>query len=323
MICRLLVLVSVVCFLGCRLRTGSALAQNASVAPQSITVNGQGGKTCQVFLHVPTKAGKFPLTFSVEGTGVYSTGITEELSPTSSYLVSESKSVVMTMDKPGIRFDSRLPSKYSIDDSIYNKYTQDDLVACGIEAMNWAMSNDRVDVSKGAVFLGHSEGSQVLSRIYEASLRKNLGWVKNIVLIELDGLPMSSWKDIINSQLGEEKKTAFWDAFSRKDDVILRKIGGDVAYAYFDNIFSQPTLTETFQSLASLDAKVPIEVFQGIEDKNTQMGPVAAFEKANAENRRDKKPALKFSARYYSADHHLNGTAVNDMIVIWLGYMTL
>lgn len=214
------------------------LSANAFATTVRTTVSGLEGKKCQVFLHLPeTVVNRLPLAWFQDGTGVYTTSRNSDLNSFADFLRSSAKAAVLTINKPGIDADDSAPSGFQVNDAVYTQHTQDDLIACAFQALEWAKDQPQVDLGKrGMSWHGHSEGAQVVIRTFDRALRDHLSWSTAITLIQLDGLPLLGWKEIVNAQLTADERTRFWAAFDAKDSAVLRSFGG-LAFAYWQ-IFS-------------------------------------------------------------------------------------
>ncbi|MFA6549291.1 MAG: hypothetical protein WCT39_05125 [Candidatus Margulisiibacteriota bacterium] len=280
------------------------LTQNIP-AGASLTCNAQIRKTDE----------NRPLVVVLNGTGRYSMANDDELPPNIAYLLSDRKISVLTIDKPGISWKD---SKIVVDEKQYNQHTQKDLVRCLVNALKWTSMQKGID--KKIYFVGHSEGAQIAVRTYESMLNSNSELAKQVVMLVLSGSPMQSWKTIIEKQLGDNKKEELWRALKNSDNNTIKGIGG-VPVAYWRDIFSTEPLADTFKKIARLSPSASFQFFHGLEDENVSVKAVQQLEKWNVAQVIGKKSSLKMSARYYLADHKLNLAAMNDSIMLLLGYM--
>jgi hypothetical protein len=282
--------------------------QGAFAQPVTYTgrVEALDGKSCQTYLHVDTETRAAPLALSLQGTGIYSTGNTARIDPALRRLVHKKRVAVVTLDKPGIAADA------SVDDDAYNRYTQEDLILCAYNALRWARETAPAPLAQDLYFSGHSEGSQVLTRLYRHLVAKEPVLASRVKMLVLSGLPMDDWRQMLDGQLGERHKARFWAGFLGRDDSILRAFGG-LTFYYLSNVFAQEPLRKTLESLWSLDVRVPLRIFQGLLDRNTPAESVKAFVEANAARRQRGEPALDLTARYYKAGHSLNSEAIRDI----------
>jgi pimeloyl-ACP methyl ester carboxylesterase len=285
------------------------------------TVAGAQANSCNVYIHTLPEATGLPLVIFLAGTGIYSTGDIVEGNPVVQTLIDQKKAVVLSIDKPGISYSENSPEHFIIDNAAYNLYTQRDLIECVINALTWASSIQFTSSLSDVYFLGHSEGTQVAIRVYQRLLAENETTAKRVKGLFLSGLVMNTWTDIINSQIIDPKQNEeFWNAYKKHDDVILRNYG-DLAYAYWQDIFSTEANQVTLQSLAQIAPGAFFEIYHGLNDENTFAKPVMEFEKWNKERRKQSLPTLSFQARYYQAGHNLNLAALNDMIFAFLAYL--
>lgn len=289
----------------------------------TITTNVRGADklTCRAHLHIPfsAKSRELPLVFSQAGTGLYETE-SEHFSPTLQYLYDKGKIAILTMDKPGIRFDPSEEEKVEVELDEFLLHTQTDLVACSINALNWAVQHDRISSKESVIMHGHSEGVQVFIRAYFQLLKENNPLHERMQLFILSGAPMMSWRTIIDVQWDETQKADFWSAFDRKDNDTLMKYG-EVPYQYWENIFIVPSLSETLRELRELNPRARFHFFHGLDDTHTPARYLREAENENIKQKRDDKPSLMMSVRYYTADHYLSIDACNDMIFTILAFI--
>lgn len=292
----------------------------AMALPVAGSVKGTSALPCATYLYLPEGKTDLPLVVTLNGTGMYSTGSAEEITPAVGYMMEkEGKVAVLTIDKPGISFNQSKDSKFDIDFAVYDLHTQRDLVSCVQNAIAWAYTQPQLKTDGNIFMVGHSEGSQVIIRVLK-SLKLNSPTIyKRVRSVFLSGLPMSGWNEIIKKQLSAEDFKKFQTALKKGDNETLRSMGG-VPAKYWQDIFSTEPLSQTLEnSTQDLDG-IDFQISQGLEDANTQAAPVLKFEKDNAKRRLEGKPSLRFTARYYNAGHGLNGAAVNDLIFALLAY---
>lgn len=286
------------------------------------TVKGTLDKTCNVYLHTMPESKDLPIVVVLAGTGIYSTGDLDETNPVVQTIVAQKKAIVISIDKPGISFSQDTEGHYLLDEAAYNRYTQRDLIECVLNSIEWASSTPYATSQSDVFFMAHSEGTQVAVRTYWQSLSQNSELSRRMKGFFLSGLVMSSWTDIINSQVTDSvENKKFWDAYRNQDDKILKSYG-DLAYAYWSDILATETNEASLEHLSQAGASAFFQIYQGLNDENTLSKPVMDFEVWNKERRNQKLPSLKFQARYYQADHGLNLAAMNDMRFALLAYLS-
>lgn len=279
-------------------------------------------KNCEAYLHARDDAKGLPIVVLLAGTGVYSTRDIAEGNPFAKTLIDEKKAVFLSIDKPGISYDETSSTHFKIDDEVYNRYTQKDLIACVINAIKWASATPFSTESSDIYFLGHSEGTQISIRAYDEVLKNNAINANRIKGFFLSGLVMKSWDDIINSQFSDPiEKIKFWNAYQEHDDTALRRTG-DLAYAYWNDILATESNETLFKKLALLKPDAFVQVYQGLQDENTSTKPVMDFENWNRDRLKQGEPGWRFQAHYYQAGHSLNLAAINDMIFAFMVYLT-
>ncbi len=287
----------------------------ASVLTNSVTT--AEGMKCQTYLRIPEGSATLPILVTLSGSGIYSAASDQELPPHVAYLFNQKKVNVLSFDKPGI---SWVQNKVVVNDSEYNRFTMKTLSECLEQALKWAVNNKGLKFNDQIFVNAHSEGAIIAMSLLQKKDRKNDAVLKKIKMVLLSGVPMDPFKKIVSSQIPEKDSKKFWDALKRKDDSYIRTWGG-VSSRYLADAFASDSLNDILKDLASRDADLNIQVFQGLNDQNVSAGAVLDFEKWNEVQAKAKKPALNFSARYYEAGHNLNRTAINDMVVLILGYI--
>ena len=287
-----------------------AVADEINISKQ---VNGTENKKCNYYLNGDLKQGSKIIMF-LGGTGIYTTGSEYADHPIVSILHDEKKALILTIDKPGITYSKNSPNNLVLDESIYDLYTQDDLINCTINALNSVITENQELKTSDIYFLAHSEGTQIATRTLKKIIRDNLVLQAQIKGFFLSGLVMNSWKDIINFQINDPKENqSFWTAFQNKDDSTLKSYG-DLAYKYWSNILSTESNEDTLKSLVALKPNCFFSIYQGLNDENTIVKPVMDFESWNRQQKKQGLDSLRIASRYYQADHNLNLAAMNDII---------
>ena len=299
----------------------SALVQAGVSLRAQTHVKGTDDKTCAAYLHGPEieegatdNAKALPLIFAISGTGIYSARRMVEIHPVTKALLDQKKVMVLSVEKPGISYLSAATPGHLIDDAVYNRHTQRDLIQCAIEALKWAQTTDFSLPTTPVYFVVHSEGTQVSLRVLKDLLTSDATTAARIKGIFASALVLQGWRDLINQQIGDATERAkFWKAYQNRDDKTLRNYG-HLAYAYWHDILATEANEENLKALARTDVKTFLHVYHGLNDLNTRAKPVMDFESWNS-GRRDKLlPAWLLSARYYQAGHALNQSAVDDMV---------
>jgi len=277
------------------------------------TVRGSEDKTCKTYLRNPSPEVKLPIVVYFPGTGIYSTSGEDMFIPPIEMVLKDKMAMILTIDKPGITGDQESPDGYSFDESIYFRYTQRDLVTCGINAIKQITTENSEQFSGNIILVGHSEGAQISVRILSRLMKSNSILKKNIKALLLSGSPMKDWKKILKDQLSVEELSDLLSAYEKKDDSTVRQMVESFGYIYLQDIFTTPPLIQTLRDLWDSKPDAIFSFYHGIKDENTLVQPVWDFEEANIQRQREKKSFLKLQARYYQADHYLNLSTMDDM----------
>ncbi|MBA2652063.1 MAG: hypothetical protein H0U73_07350 [Tatlockia sp.] len=295
------------------------------VFSQPITAMVDGGQNkgkklqCQVYLQHLAPAvkteGKKTILFQQGGTGVY-TNYFDKLQDGIDYF--------LTLDKPGISPDlkNKDRTKPIVDRSSFDYYTMDNLIQCAENALNWA-DNYLNHVDKMIILQGHSEGTIVMSSLVLRGLNNNSNpkLLNEIKALFLSGVVMKNMPEVLRYQLQEiQDENLSYDQMinaykSRDFDFVYKNFG--VGWYWLENVFTNKTrgLDAIFADIAKSDQgrTLPIEIFQGLNDKDIKAKWTLEFETKNKEEPINKK--LNLNARYYNADHSLNETAIADIML--------
>jgi hypothetical protein len=285
----------------------AALPSPATIAPEivdplAVSVGATDDKACQAYFHTRTGQIHYPIVLSLKGTGVYTTGGRGDVELALRALYASGRITVLTIDKPGIDSSAARPL---VNDALYNRYVQEDLVRCATNALTYAADATK---APGAVFVsGHSEGAQVAVKILDrltADAGPRAAWVKALFL---SGLPLGDWRRMIAGQLNGGDRRTFFTAFEQRDDAVLRSFG-NLSTAYLTQAFAGEPLDKTLARHAGRGVKAEFNVYQGLADRNTPAAAVRVLERANLQG-----PALNLKVHYYPTDHGLSRAAVMDI----------
>ncbi|MBA2709614.1 MAG: hypothetical protein H0U57_03355 [Tatlockia sp.] len=273
---------------------------------------------CKVYLHQSTPLEKNPegkktLLFQQSGTGIYTTYFDEVKGASDYYL---------TFDKPGISpdFKSKNRSKPKVDRNLFDFYTINNLTLCAENALTWA-DNYLNHVDKMIILQGHSEGSVVMSslalRLLKTSPEQKLQ--SELKALFLSGIAMKNLTKVLHYQLKEmHDETMSYEQMmkaykTRNFDFIHNNM--EVGWYWLDNVLNNKTrgIEIILSDIAKFDKgrALPIEFFQGLEDKLINAKWAIEFETKNKAAPANKQ--LTINARYYNSDHGLNETAIADM----------
>ncbi|MBC7692845.1 MAG: hypothetical protein H7222_13875 [Methylotenera sp.] len=303
------------------------LAPSAFCFQLDTEVAGAGILKCKAYLRLPAGAArgssaprKFPLVVEQRGTGIYSTH--DLAGPVLYALVREGKAALLTIDKPGISV--LLDGELRVDRQTYLQHTQRDLVECLDHAITWASQDLHVGTASDVYFFGHSEGTQVLSRLYLKFLNERAAMLSRVKMIQLSGLILNSWKDILDFQLKQDTtihRFEFWHAMETKNDTRLIQLA-ELGHVYFEDIFATETNLDTLKEIIRRAPGVQFQIYQGLKDERTEAGPVQAFEDFNESQRKKGFRHLKIKARYYQAIHALSATAKADVLYALFSHLS-
>lgn len=281
----------------------------------NFTVKATNNKECKAYLHLPEKvSSNLPLIFEMDGTGIYSKSTSESLDMAVGYLFDASKAAALTIDKPGISYGVRTTEGpgYTLNSEFY-KYTQSDLLECAYNALVVVSTLTTNDFKK-IVLKGHSEGAMVFTRLYEKLMKENIKLEDRIQVVMLSGVPMLSWKEIIDYQHRDNRKflKQIWRAYENKNEEFF-KTKTELGFDYWVDVMNAEPLAVTLKKIAFKDPSTPFSLYHGLNDLNTIAQPVMDFENWNNSQKKE-DPKLELWTRYYHAKHGLNKSAMNDMI---------
>jgi hypothetical protein len=276
-------------------------------------VAGYEGRTCTAYLHVPENTEPSALLYYEWGTGIGSVANYIPIEETD--LFSAGRMAILTVDKPGISPKNNTSNEAIVDHAAYDLYTTRERMECGKNALHWALSLNKFTTDRGIFFQGHSEGTQVVTYVYQLLLKTEPELVKKVRALILSGTVLDAEIDVINWQLDQEPpgfKEKFWDAYARKDDAFMLA-WGEVAYVRFSSGINSPAMTTVYDDLASFHAPAAFEFFHGLNDMNLKVSSLEAYESANAQKIKDGKPGLSMQARYYQCAHSINPAGRKDI----------
>lgn len=283
-------------------------AVSAEPMTKMVDGNESDGKRlqCKAYLSAPAKNenGKMKLFFSISGTGVYTTYFDHNKNADYYYL---------SFDKPGIMPGNNAQSKPKIDRSSFDLYTIDSLLDCAQNALNWGydqLNNQQIEI----VLQGHSEGSLVVINLAKRIMSDNKRhFDKKVKALFLSGVVTKNMRDIVDAQFTDSDRKNLEKAYKKHDSDFLISTWG-IGWHWADQI-----LQKKFSRLVEFSAlcddertrALPIEIFQGLFDTDTPTKEVQSFEKQNRAKVKNKQ--LNLRARYYSAPHGLNESALVDV----------
>ncbi|MBA3536752.1 MAG: hypothetical protein H0T84_09105 [Tatlockia sp.] len=295
------------------------------VFSQPISTMVDGGQShgkkiqCRVYLQHLTPAVKTDrkktLVFLQGGTGIYTTYFDK---------LKEGSDYYLTLDKPGISPDlkNKDRTKPVVDRGSFDYYTMDNLILCAENALNWA-DNYLNHIDKKIILQGHSEGSIVMSNLVLRGLNTNSNQKlqQEIKALFLSGVVIKSMPEVLRYQLQEmhDEELSYdqmINAYKSRDfDFIYKNMG--VGWYWLENVLSNKTkgLETIFADIAksAQGRTLPIEIFQGLKDRDINAKWMLEFETKNKDEPSDKK--LNLNGRYYNSDHGLNETAIADIML--------
>lgn len=194
-------------------------ATSATAVTLKTRVSASADLTCNVYLHYPDNSrGELPIAWVQADAGTYTKSRPTDLDAAAGYLVRAGKAAVLAFDKPGIEADVAAPTGFRVDEAVVARVTGDDLVACAMGAVSWAMNEPAASLAKGLAFHGHGTGSAVVARAYERALATNAVWAKAVRLVELSSLPLGQPLRRTLETLAESKAPATFQLFQGLDD---------------------------------------------------------------------------------------------------------
>jgi hypothetical protein len=299
--------------------------QAAAALPISTTVDGgySYGKhlECRAYLHIsenirPNTANNKTLHFFQPGTGAYTTYFDTPWTDNTDYY--------LTIDKPGIIPNPNNPHEPIVDRQLFDYYTTDTLVNCASNALFWAddyFKNTNISIVLG----GHSEGSIVMTRlVYNTLINSSKTPLHGkISALFLSGIVMDNMSDVLAFQLNKISYDKFMVAYKAHDDNYFYK-NYQVGWYWVDNsLKSDYPIKKTLDDIAtsSVGRTLPIQMFQGLWDRNVPTKSVLTYEENN--NKKTTDNMLTLLTRYYNAGHSLNATAITDMQLLIDKYLII
>jgi hypothetical protein len=282
-------------------------------------VKSSSGLVCRTFLFLPKNPPKdIPVLVDAQGTGLYTIS-KGSVSVLGEQLLEKNKAIVLAVDKPGIKYDPDFKSsstfnQFSVDINEFTKYTVLDLVSCYHEALRAHISK----LGSGQIsFIGHSEGSVILTKLYMKLLNDDELKIKDrIVKLVLTGTPFEPLGSIILSQINRKYQNGLKELINEETE---RSIRGDkdgflipfysVSSGWIKEAEKTSSLEKDFSEMAKLNPNAQFIFFHGTEDQNTPILKIESFVEANKAS----KLPLKLELKKYQAGHYLNAQAIKDI----------
>lgn len=285
----------------------------------SIPVNGgiSYGKPlqCTAYLHIPKQVSKqndLPVYFYGRGTGAGPSTATFEGFIGPDGACNNNTTYVLTIDKPGISPDPNDPDKVIVNRDLYDFYTIDTLTECSKNALIWAMGLLDNNPNRAIILQGHSEGAIVMTKLAYNILSdaESMHFQNQLKSLILSGIPMDDFDRMFRYQLTPEEYRLLIKYYNNGH---YTQEGNDYFYnnslntnwRWVDNALSKNhvPLTQIFQKISELKIgrDLPIEIFQGLNDKDVSPSSVLKLEDRN--NQKQSGRQLSIFARYYNADH--------------------
>ncbi len=270
------------------------------------------GLSCRAYLWLPDGEVDRPLIFYAYGTGIYSAA--ENIHPAAKSFLEKGRAAVLTFDKPGIENTLDKGSVYERD--VFARHRQGHLVACAKAAVAWASEKAEVGADSSILLLGHSEGAQVLTRLYAEWMEQSDPETERVELLQLSGAPLDDWKKFIGCQMAgdAEFEKRFEKALKENDEeFFLAAENAGVPLEYLKEMFETPALYEMLQTLLSERPELNVEFHHGLEDAYCSVDRVKALHTWQLAEQKGGKLS-KLSAHYYPTGHFFNREALKNMI---------
>ena len=297
----------------------------ADPSPVPITTTVDGGISngqhlqCMAYLHVPAQPKNqdsqyVTIHFFQSGAGLYTTYFDQSWAPDADYY--------LTLEKPGVTPNMADPNNPNVDRKIYDNYTTQTLITCAQNALVWVDNYLGPNTEKKIILGGHSEGTVVMTNVLNNILNdlSQTHLQNEITAVFLSGVAMDNMKDIVRYQITGDAYRQFMQAYHAQDD--------DYFYSHFQlgwywmySAFNTPkAVSEILLEIGGnpQGQKIPIQIFQGLLDKNVPYQSVMKFEDSNNAAPADQQVLL--SARYYETGHDLDPTVISDMEVLMGSY---
>jgi len=270
---------------------------------------------CTAYLHIPKyvpKQNDWPVYFYQHGSGVGPSTATFEgfIGPNGAY--NNNTTYVLTIDKPGISPDPNDPDKVIVNRDLYDFYTIDTLTECGKNALIWAMGLLDNNPNRAIILQGHSEGAVVMTKLAYNILSdaESIHFQNQLKGLVLSGIPMDDFYRMFHYQLTPEEYRLYLKyynngQYTQEGDDYFYNNSLNTNWHWVDNALSKNyvPLTQIFQNISELKLgrDLPIEIFQGLNDKMVSPSSVLKLEDHN--NKKLSGQQLSIFARYYNADH--------------------
>ncbi len=300
-----------------------ALADTPTVTPP-ITATVDGGMSegrhleCMAYLHsgqpVTQGAPLITLHFFQPGAGMYTTYFDPPWAPGVNYY--------LTLEKPGITPNPADRDNPRVDRSIYDYTTTKNLITCAQNALYWADNYLGPSTEKKIILGGHSEGtvivSNALNQILSDPTKSHLQ--SEIKAIFLSGVAMDEMPQIVRYQLQGKAYQQFMHAYQSQDDDYFYSHFQLGWYWMYSAMNTHESVSDALLAIENFPQgrKIPIEIFQGLLDKNVPYQSVIKFEDRNEALPVNQQ--LLLSARYYETGHDLDPTVISDMELLMGSY---
>lgn len=265
---------------------------------------------CTAYLHIPEQAphnNNLPIYFYEAGTGLYTMSTFEGFDGNNN----NNLTYTLTMNKPGVSPDPKDPSSAVANRDFFDFYTMDTLIECAKNALIWAENTLNDNLNRNIILQGHSEGSVVMTKLAYNILSNSISTLSKNQLkgLILSGVVMDKFTDVLSYQLSPEEYKLYLQNYNNGhftqagDDYFYNT--GKTGWYWIDNAVNANyvPLTQVFQNISKLEngRTLPIEIFQGLNDKEVSPTSVLKFETDN--DAKSSEQQLSVFARYYNSGH--------------------
>ncbi len=275
----------------------------AKVSPIHQSVEGGDDLKCMAHLYIqgatPTN-----LVLEIQGTGIYpNAALLDGIEP----FVENGSAAQLNFDKPGIGAELT-------DDSIFIRHTQNTMVECAMNSLDWALS--KAPKIRRIFFRGHSEGALLVTKLYRRLIEEKPELAKKVTGLWLTSAPLAPWKAVLEFQLKpqpKERQKAFWTALEKCDWKFLKE-WGETPCNYIKEAISAPSMTDSLNDIAQKSPGARFEFSHGLKDANTDPRILKDFEAKNRAAAEKNAPHINMTCRYYDAGHSLNEASRQDFL---------
>lgn len=256
---------------------------------------GRAAMPCRATLSLPENPRGADLVVFFSGTGWEDAST--ELHPVALGLAEEQATAIATIDKPGFPDDFER----------YLQHTSDDLVACAVETIQWAISEVR---PKNFFLLGHSDGSSVLLRSLAKLLPDRDFPQSSLRLVQLTSPMLGTWKDKLQFQLADQPKSLqeiLEICANASEENCPGKTIGSVPLRYLKRSLELGPPEETLKKLILGYPELKFAIYRGDADEQIPLPPWLALESWKA--KQEASLQVRLSLETFACGHCLSEVA--------------